>query len=517
MTRKDTVRALTLFALLSITARPAFARPAPANVAQRHAEAVQLIDRSLKVMLGERSQTTLTGLSEEIRIATFHLADGDHAGPPYIPDYGDATLIEDLAGSRRLITSLEQLATGPSRTTEELVTPTARTVRQIQTGAPPFEQVTPAPPAWRLNQPLQLLRAARAAPDVVLVGRAILHGAPATILGFGIDGFAARLIIADGTGLPMAAEAIVVQPDSIAWSSRGDLKLRVEWQNWTYVHGVRLPFQIDESLNGAPSRSISVRSAALNPAIEARRLSIEPAMTAMLDRPGSRDVDELPLGRADRPVTEIAPGVVQIPGSWYTTLVREPDGIIIIDAPISNGYSRKVMAEAARRFPGIPIKAVISTTSFNWHIAGLREYAAQGIPIYALDRNVPVVKALLSAPHKLRPDTLARRPQKTSIIPVSSPISLGTGPGRLTLYPIRRASGPMLMVHLPAVEMLHTAEMVQPLGPGGALILPESLQEITDEVAVRGIKVKTMIGMHMSPTPWSWVTDALVEARSATS
>jgi len=48
------------------------------------------------------------------------------------------------------------------------------------------------------------------------------------------------------------------------------------------------------------------------------------------------------------------------------------------------------------------------------HIGGLREYAARGIPIYALDVNVPVVRSLLSAPHAQVPDSLA----KVRVLPV---------------------------------------------------------------------------------------------------
>ena len=47
---------------------------------------------------------------------------------------------------------------------------------------------------------------------------------------------------------------------------------------------------------------------------------------------------------------------------------------MVINAPISSGYSAQVMREAQRRFPQVPIKAVITSTAFFWHIAGIREY-----------------------------------------------------------------------------------------------------------------------------------------------
>ena len=42
----------------------------------------------------------------------------------------------------------------------------------------------------------------------------------------------------------------------------------------------------------------------------------------------------------------------------------------------------------------------------------LREAVARGIPVYLLDRNVPIVERALDAPHTRHPDALARSPRK---------------------------------------------------------------------------------------------------------
>ena len=95
---------------------------------------------------------------------------------------------------------------------------------------------------------------------------------------------------------------------------------------------------------------------------------------------------------------------------------------------------------------------------------------------------------------------------------ISRPTFLGSGDNSLRLIPVRRAFGQMLMVYLPNRQILHTAELVQPLGPGGSLLFPEYLQEVTDAVRDAGIQPTTMIGMHMSPTPWSRVAEAIAKA-----
>src|ERR1035438_3007706 len=94
--------------------------------------------------------------------------------------------------------------------------------------------------------------------------------------------------------------------------------------------------------------------------------------------------------------SEITPGVVLIPGSWNTTLIRQDDGIVVLEAPISSGYSAKVLEFAQSKFPGVPIKAVIMTSDSWPHIGGVREYVAGGIPVYVLDRAVPLIQRFVN-------------------------------------------------------------------------------------------------------------------------
>ncbi|HZV65315.1 MAG TPA: hypothetical protein VFG03_10470 [Telluria sp.] len=60
--------------------------------------------------------------------------------------------------------------------------------------------------------------------------------------------------------------------------------------------------------------------------------------------------------------------------------------------------------------------------------------------------------------------------------------------------------------------------MVQPLGPNGALLFPEALLEISRSVSEAGIPTGSLsiIGMHMSATPWSTVCTTLAMADCGT-
>jgi hypothetical protein len=330
-----------------------------------------------------------------------------------------------------------------------------------------------------------------------------------------------RIFIDERLGLPTATEATIAFDNgasgSVAWNGRGDITERAEFMVYDLVEGLRFPLQTHVFRDGVHLRSTVRSGLRLDAKEELDAIAKLPAVAA----PPELDMDALALGQIVGPdpgrgTEEIKPGIIQIAGSWYSTIVRQSDGLVIIDAPISARYSRRVLDEAARRFPRVPVKAVIASTGFAWHIGGLREYAARGIPIYLRDRNMAIVKALLAAPHTLAPDAYSRSPVKADLRPVSAAVMIGKGANAIKVMPVRYGEQPMLMSWIADAQILHTAEMVQPLGPGGSLLYPESLLEIIRSVDEAGVPVGGMsiIGMHMSPTPWARVRQTLAATLS---
>lgn len=175
-----------------------------------------------------------------------------------------------------------------------------------------------------------------------------------------------------------------------------------------------------------------------------------------------RTIEDTPLGQSNKPTVEIAPGVLHIPGPWNVTLVCQSDGVVVIEAPISSGYSDKVLADAKKRFPGLPIKAVVSTSDAWPHIGGVREYVARDIPVYALDLNRPILERLVSSPRRFHPDALERQRKKPRFRILSNKTIIGSGPNRIELYPMRTESGErMMMVFFPEHKLLYGSDLVQ--------------------------------------------------------
>jgi hypothetical protein len=149
----------------------------------------------------------------------------------------------------------------------------------------------------------------------------------------------------------------------------------------------------------------------------------------------------------------------------------------------------------------------------HWRV---REYAARGIPIYALDLNKPILERLISAPHRSKPDALERaRKMKPRFQIVSAKTEVGSEPNRLELYPIRSETGErMIMIYLPEHKLLYGSDLVQQL-PDGSFFMPEYLLELMESVSREKLSVTGVFAMHMGLKPWSEIEQTVSKVRSA--
>src|SRR5206468_1361863 len=131
-----------------------------------------------------------------------------------------------------------------------------------------------------------------------------------------------------------------------------------------------------------------------------------------------------------------------------------------LEGPLTSSYSTKVIEDARHRFGGTVIKGVIGTSDAWPHLGGLREYAARGVPIYALDLNLPIIQRLLDARYATDPDRLARQPKAPRFRIVSAKTVVGQGASRLEIYPLRTVTGErQMMIYWPAHQLLYTSDL----------------------------------------------------------
>jgi hypothetical protein len=374
---------------------------------------------------------------------------------------------------------------------------------------------TPAETPWDLGAlplalgPEHVLLAARDAADLRTDGDATIHGYPHHVLAFTSAGARVRLYLNVPSFLPKAIEITRARPYDIFWAPWGDVTRRVVFGVWTREpEGMLYPRLWDFSTGGQPDGTIEITRVRVNPSLAPSDFDIpdDVRQRVVADR---RPVDETAFGTPRRPAREIVAGVVQVPGSWNVVETKQDDGIVVIEGPISSGYSAKAIDDARRRFGGAPIKAVISTSDSWPHIGGLREYVARGIPIYALDLNVPILKRLFAAKYESSPDGLMKHPKEPSLHIIAGKTIVGSGSNQLVIYPLRTASGErQMMVYWPAHRLLYTSDLftIQ----DAFVFLPQQVAEATEAVARERLDVATAFGMHYGALPWATVLKSAV-------
>ena len=242
----------------------------------------------------------------------------------------------------------------------------------------------------------------------------------APFVGFTVGTTSVKLFLNVPSLLPKAVEITRARPDEVYWAG-GDVTQRVTFGIWTLEPGgLRYPRLWDFATEGQTDGTIEITRVTVNPSLSAGRFRDTGhfRQSAIANR---RRLTDAPLGSPQRPARELAPGVVQVPGSWDIVEVRQPDGVVIVEGPMTSSYSAKVVDDARARFASAPIAAVVTTSDAWPHIGGMREYVARGIPIYALDLNVPILSRLFAAKYT----TFPMRSRKRRRCPCSRSSSTG--------------------------------------------------------------------------------------------
>jgi glyoxylase-like metal-dependent hydrolase (beta-lactamase superfamily II) len=355
--------------------------------------------------------------------------------------------------------------------------------------------------------PERVILAARDAPDIHLEPDEVVDGYLHHVVAFSFSGARVRLILNVPSLLPKAVEITSAHPYNMFLAPWGDVTQRVTFGMWTIEpDGLRYPRLWAFSTNGQPDGSLSVTRVRANPPIDESDFTLPQEGGSRLIAARPRIAD-LPFGLAERPPRELAPEIVAVPGKFGVVEVKQDAGVVIIEAPLSSEYSVKAIADAQRRFGGAPIKAVITTSDAWPHIGGIREYVARGIPIYALDLDAPILTRLIAARYESSPDALAKSPMAPRLRAVTAETSVGSGSGRLKIYPFRTATGErQMMIYWPAHGLLYTSDLFTIRKD--FVFLPQQVGEAVAAVAREHLDVATAFGMHYEPVPWTAVLES---------
>jgi glyoxylase-like metal-dependent hydrolase (beta-lactamase superfamily II) len=176
-----------------------------------------------------------------------------------------------------------------------------------------------------------------------------------------------------------------------------------------------------------------------------------------------------------------------------------------------------ILEEAKKRYPRLPIKAVLSTSDSWPHTGGVRFAVSQHLAVYILDLNRPLLDRLIRAPHTLDPDELEKSTSRKTPVwkIVSTKTAIGSGPNRVELYPLRGAATEhQYVVYFPEQHLLYASDTLV-INDNNTLYHPELMNEVVQAVKRESLKVDSVFAMHQGPTPWDQVLTLLKTSQGA--
>ena len=471
-----------------------------------------LVTRAIDALGGEAALKGITSLQIEAIGHEYFIDQSERPEGPHILRYLQTFEKRDVAAGRSRIESQQRFMQVPDWAGAGSVTivdadtaALTRGDRFVPSGRQAFDEGRE-----RIELgPERVLLTALAAPDLAAAPDVRVHGINQRVVTFGWRGRRARLLIDSGDFVPTALD--VTSEDTLGiW---GAVQQTTYYSLWTLIPGgVRYPLQVDREWNGVSKSSATIMKIEVNPPFDDKTFAIPDEVKKAYTAAPAGGFAAMTLD-TDKQRVEIAPGsIIQYGGSWNVGVVRQPDGLVIIEAPIGSHYSAQVLDEVAKRYPGTRVKAMITTSDAWPHLGGVREYAARGIPIYALDLNRPILERLLKADYRANPDALAKTPKPARFTWVSAKTAIGTGDARMELYPVHGENGERMMAaYFPALKILYTSDEIQRQRSGG-FFMPELLLEVRDLVQREHLDVDRVFGFHIGSIPWTEIEAAIAKA-----
>jgi glyoxylase-like metal-dependent hydrolase (beta-lactamase superfamily II) len=202
-------------------------------------------------------------------------------------------------------------------------------------------------------------------------------------------------------------------------------------------------------------------------------------------------------------VVELAKDVylVQDAANGYNVMfVAMNDYILVIEAPLNDGTSKRVMAKIKETVPNKPIKYVVPTHFHDDHSGGIRTYMGEGATVVTTPGNKAYFEKVAQAVRTIAPDSLSLKPRPPVIETVQNMKKVFTdGQHTVELYDI--GPGPhtkeMLVVYLPKEKILFEGDM---LGlPSGSTLIPaanETTVHFAERIKALGLDVEKIASVH---------------------
>jgi glyoxylase-like metal-dependent hydrolase (beta-lactamase superfamily II) len=214
------------------------------------------------------------------------------------------------------------------------------------------------------------------------------------------------------------------------------------------------------------------------------------------------------FGAAPVLFSELAPGVQLIGGTAHNMLLVEmADYLVLVDAPLYESRSLKVLEALKQRYPTKPLRYVALTHFHYDHSGGLRTFLAEGnVTVLVQSVSAGFVQQVIDRPHTLAPDRFEREKKPVTVKAINMLERLTDSQGRvLELHKIATGhADDMLVAYVPAAKLLYETDFFSPDPQTNGQPALGSFRvragELYDEVLRLGLPVDAVAGGHGTGT-----------------
>ena len=280
----------------------------------------------------------------------------------------------------------------------------------------------------------------------------------------------------------------------------GDMLVEAEYSGYQDYNGVKFPTHIVERSCGPPTLDVNIDSVQPNGAGTLEVRANPPAEGA-----GAAATSE-----------RLGDGVWMITSGLNSLLVEFADYVVVVEALGNDARSQAVIAEAKRLVPSKPIRYLVNTHAHFDHSGGVRAFAAEGATIVTQEVNKPFMEKVLSLPHQINPDMLAKSGRTGMVEGFSDKRVFTDGTQTLELHHVQGNNhhDGLLIAYVPKLKLIVQADAFHPR-PGAKWQYPSPPQftvNLVENVKRLNLDVARVLHIHGGIDPYATVQKAAVRS-----
>ncbi len=296
-----------------------------------------------------------------------------------------------------------------------------------------------------------------------------------------------------GVPLTLTVDRVTKRPAHVATRGNhaffGDVTIDTSFADYQDVGGLLLPTMLTTKTDRWPTMQVQVAKSAVNGDIGS--INAPPASAATTGPP-TQNVTVEPLGRS----VWLLGG-----GPEGSVLVEFGDHLLLLEAPIDDARTLAVINKARSIVPGKPLTHAVNLHHHMDHAGGVRAAVSEGLSIIAHRNSNAFLKELVSRPHTIAPDALAKNPKPLKLELVDDSRILKDPTMEVQLFHIGGSthSTTGLMAYIPGLKLLVEGDDYF-INPGGIYPFAPALMS---DIRGRGLAPEQVYTIHAPIVPFS--------------